>query len=98
MNNEVEQAKTIVVEAIRYLFYKDNEDFTEAYENYEFIRQFIKEIDDCTSIAEVKNILKINEVNDLTEVLKSKEFSQLLKKMNCDNSGFNILNELTKTP
>lgn len=98
MNNEVEQAKTIVIEALRYLFYKNNEDFIETYENCEFIRQFIKDVDNCTSIAEIKNILKINESNDLIEVLKSKEFSKLLKNMNYDNDGLKILNELTKTP
>lgn len=96
MTNNLEIAKTIILEAIRYLFNKNQINFIDVFEENEFIQEFIRKIDYSKSLLEIKKILNESQAKDLKKILKSEEFYQFLKNTKFNEEDMLILKELIK--
>lgn len=96
MINNLEIAKTIVLEAIRYLFNKNQINFIDAFEENKFIQEFILKIDYSQSLLEIKKILNGSQTKDLKKILKSEEFYHFLENTEFNEEDMLVLKELTK--
>lgn len=96
MTNILEIAKTIILEATRYLFNQNQINFIDAFEENEFIQEFVRKIDYSKSLLEIKKILNESQAKDLKKILKSEEFYQFLKNTKFNEEDMLILKELIK--
>ncbi len=96
MTNILEIAKTIILEATRYLFNQNQINFIDAFEENEFIQEFVRKIDHSQSLLEIKKILNGSQTKDLKKILKSEEFYQFLENTEFNEEDMLVLKELTK--